>query len=385
MSSPLKSPPRRRGADKLMAVTNPALDFELLFRSAPSLLLVLEPTPDFRILGASDAYLRAMRAGRDAIIGKKLFEAFPETLEGSRTTGAGSLHAALERVLASRTADALNSPVVTPDGRLRYIIHRVDSIELELLRSARERDEAMRQLKSANEELEAFVYSASHDLQAPLRAIDGFCKVFEQLNGSVLDDGVRRLITRITSNVGRMDAIIEALLSLSRIGRTPMTRSRVNLGAIAQRVVGELRERDPLRKVSVDIAEGLEAWADPGLAAIVLDNLIGNAWKYTAQRDEAHIHIGKRGAVGQSVFYVRDNGAGFDMEQAGKLFQPFSRLHSDPDFAGNGIGLATVKRAVERHGGEVWAEAQVDLGASFHFTFGGPDAALVSPGPAGSA
>jgi signal transduction histidine kinase len=368
-----------------MAVTTPALDFELLFRSAPSLLLVLEPTPDFRILGASDAYLRAMRASREAIIGKKLFEAFPETVEGSRTTGAGSLHAALERVLASRSADALNSPVLTPDGRLRYIIHRVDSIELELLRSARERDEAMRQLKSANEELEAFVYSASHDLQAPLRAIDGFCKVFEQLNGGVLDDGVRRLITRITSNVGRMDAIIDALLSLSRIGRTPMTRSRVNLGAIAQRVVGELRERDPLRKVSVEIAEGLEAWADPGLAAIVLDNLIGNAWKYTAKCDDAHIQIGKRGAVGQSVFYVRDNGAGFDMVEAGKLFQPFSRLHADPDFAGNGIGLATVKRAIERHGGEVWAEAQVDLGASFHFTFGGPDAALVSPGPTGSA
>jgi signal transduction histidine kinase len=347
------------------------LDFELLFRSAPSLLLVLDAAPGFRILAASDAYLRATRAARDKIIGRPLFEAFPENPEGPRPMGAVSLQAALERLLATRRADALNSPVFFPDGRLRYIIHRIDSIEVEILRNARERDDAIRRLKTANEELEAFAYSASHDLRGPLRAIDGFCRIFEQMRGASMDDQVRRLLTRIGANVQRMEDIIHDLLELSRVGRARMSRGRVDVTALAHRVVDGLAARDPERVVAVEVAAGLEAWADEGLVTLVLENLIGNAWKYTSRRAGARIEIGRRSVVGQGVFHVRDNGAGFDMDRADKLFAPFVRLHSAAEFEGHGVGLATVKRIVERHGGEIWAEAMPGRGATFHFTLSG--------------
>ncbi len=368
--------PSHHHSNNLMAEQDQPLDFELLFRCAPSLLLVLAPTPEYTILGASDAYLRAMRSVRGRIVGRALFDVFPETPEGSRTTGFGSLKAALDRVLATRTPDAMNAPVFSADGRLRYIIHRVDAIELEVLRSARERDEAIRQLKSANEELEAFVYSASHDLQAPLRAIEDFCQAYEQKSGADLEPAMRQLLTRITSNVRRMESIIDDLLALSRIGRVQLLRARVDVTAIALGVVEELKAADPDRSVTVEIAGGLEAWADPGLAAIALGNLIGNAWKYTSRRESAHLQVGRRVVVGQDVFYVRDNGVGFDLALAGKLFKPFARLHGDADFSGHGIGLAIVKRIVERHGGEIWAESQPDLGATFHFTLAAPLAAV---------
>src|SRR3954462_11664934 len=148
-----------------------SLDFELLFRSAPSLLLVLEPGPAFRILAASDAYLRASRCSREAIVGKPFFDVFPETVEGPRATGAGSLKAALDRVLASRKADSLNTPVLDGQGELRYVIHRADAMEMELLRASQERDDALRQLKSANEELEALARATAEDLRGPMRAI----------------------------------------------------------------------------------------------------------------------------------------------------------------------------------------------------------------------
>lgn len=347
-----------------------ALDFELLFRSAPSLLLVLDPGPGFRILAASDAYLRATRSSRDAILSRPYFDVFPEKADGERVTGSTTLRAALERVVETRTADALNSPVLTAAGELRYIIHRVDAIELEVLRSAHERDEAMRQLNRANEELQAFVYSASHDLRAPLHAIDGFCRLFEQIHGPSLGDPTRRLLNRIESNVNRMETIIEGLLSLSRIGRSHMVRKRVDLTALARRVVHDLGPREAGRKVELDIAEGLEAWADERMILVALENLLGNAWKYTAHRVEARIEVGRRRVVGKDVFYVRDNGAGFDMAYADKLFSPFVRLHNASEFEGHGIGLATVKRIIERHGGEIWAEAQPEKGATIHFTLG---------------
>ena len=349
-----------------MAVAPP--DFKLLFQSAPSLLIVLDPGPDFRIVAVSDAYLRATRAAREAVVGRGFFEVFPETHEGPRATGSGSLVTALERVRSTRTADALNAPVLSADGRLLYIIHRIDSIELEVLRSARERDDAIRRLKTANEELEAFVYSASHDLRAPLRAIDGFCRVFEQIEAGALDSGVRRLLLRIGANVERMEAIIDDLLKLSRIGRTRMVRGRVDVTGVALQVIGEIKARDPQREATFEVAEGMEAWADEGLVRTALENLIGNAWKYTARKPHAHIQVGRRSVVGQNVFYVKDNGAGFDMARASILFAPFVRLHGAEEFEGHGIGLATVRRVMERHGGEIWAESQPEVGTTMNFT-----------------
>lgn len=366
----MDAPPRRAPERRLEAAEPPAPDFELLFRSAPSLLLVLDPGPDFRIVAASDAYLRAARCARENAIGRPFFDVFPENAEGPRMTGAGSLRKALERVVATGKPDALNSPVAGPRGELRYVIHRVDAMELEVLRTARERDEALRRLASVTEELEAFVHSSTHDLRAPLRAMEGFCKVFAQLQGPSMNGETRRLLARIGANVNRMETIIDGLLGLSRVGRAHMARKRVDVSEIARRVAASLCAREPARTVKIEIAAGLEAWADETLVTIVLENVIGNAWKYTRRRKDARIEVGARKSAGQSVFYVRDNGVGFDMAQAGRLFVPFVRLPEAAEFEGYGIGLTSAKRIVERHGGEIWAEARVGEGATIHFSFG---------------
>jgi signal transduction histidine kinase len=330
--------PRRAPEKRLAALEASAPDFELLFRSAPSLLMALDPTPDFRIVAASDAYLRAARFSRDVAIGQPFFDVFPENSEGPRTTGARSLRAALERVLATGKPDALNTPVFGAEGRLRYVIHRVDAMELEVLRSVRERDDALARLKSATEELDAFVHSAGQ--------------------------------ARAGSGANRMETIIDGLLGLSRVGRMHMARRRVDLSQTARRAVARLCAREPERAVKVDIAGGLEAWADEALVAIVLDNVIGNAWKYTRRRPDARIEMGARKSAGQTVFFVRDNGVGFDMARAGRLFTPFVRLHEAAEFEGHGIGLTSAKRIVERHGGEMWAEAREGEGATVHFSLG---------------
>ena len=368
---PAPVPPRRFPERRLAAVETPSPDFELLFRSAPTLLIVLDPGPELRILAASDAYLRATRSSRENAIGRPFFEAFPESEEGRRSTGAGSLRAALDRVLATGKPDALNTPVFSADGKMRYVIHRMDAMELELLRSVRERDAALARLRVANEEVEAFVQCTSRELRTPMHAIASFCRLFAETHAASIDGDIRRLLSRIGANVNRMESIIDGLLGLSRVGRIHMARRRVDVTAVARRVVETLAARELERHVEVAIAEGLEAWADENLVRIVLENVIGNAWKYTRRRPDARIWLGARRVAGQTVFYVRDNGVGFDMAHADRLFAPFVRLHDSTDFEGHGIGLTSAKRIVERHGGEIWAESQVGDGTTIHFTLGG--------------
>jgi two-component system NtrC family sensor kinase len=223
-------------------------------------------------------------------------------------------------------------------------------------------------LAAANQELEAFSYSVSHDLRAPLRAIDGFTRMLGQELEDKLDDSSRDHLRRVLAATARMTDLIDALLELSRISRAPLGARRVDLSAISALVVEELQRRDPDRVVAITIAPALVANADARFARIVLDNLIGNAWKFTANRDRAHIEIGKTDAA----YFVRDNGAGFDMAFAKRLFQPFQRLHAEAEFSGTGIGLATVRRILERHGGRIWAESVVDQGATFFFTLPDP-------------
>jgi signal transduction histidine kinase len=360
----------RRARRALAAVEARPPDFELLFRSAPSLLIVLEPEPRLRVVAASDAYLRAARVSRESALGRPFFEAFPECRDGPRSTGAGSMRDALARVLATGCPDALNTPVFGADGEMLYIIHRIDALELEVLRAAHERDEALRRAQALDEEGEALGHAVATQLRAPLRAIDAFCGLFTQMHGPFLDGEVRRLLRRIGDKVNRMETIIDGLLGLSRAGRMPMARRHIDVTALARRVVARLAAREPSREVTVEIAEGLEAWADEGLACVVLENVIANAWKYTRRRPHARIEVGARRSAGQTVFHVRDNGVGFDMAQAGRLFAPFVRLHDDIEFEGYGIGLTSAKRIVERHGGEIWAEARPGEGATIHFTLG---------------
>ena len=325
--------------------------------------MLLRPAPGFAVIEATDAWLRGRKAERAGVIGQSFLELVGE----GRAADAGC---ALERVLATRSADALNSPVFAPDGRLEAIVHRDEALEEELLRSAHERDEALRRLDAARQELEAFAYSASHDLRSPLRAIAGYGALLRNLDPGSLPPIANDLLARIDHNTRGMSAILDGLLALSSVDQTRMVRRRVDLSALARRVAKDLQYREPDRAVKVAIAEGLQAAADERLVSMAIENLIGNAWKYTAPRKSARIEFGSRTVVGQEVFYVSDNGVGFDASRAQRLFTPFFRMHAETEFVGHGIGLATVRRVVERHGGQVWAESQPEMGTTIKFTLG---------------
>ena len=224
------------------------------------------------------------------------------------------------------------------------------------------------ELATANRELEAFCYSVSHDLRAPLRGLDGFSQALLEDYGDKLGGDGKNLLQRIRAGSQRMGQLIDDLLNLSRVSRGELHREPVDLSGIASDVVGELCGLDPHRHVALRIAADLKANGDPQLLRVMLENLLGNAWKYTSKRSQATIEFGLSRDNGHSSFFIRDDGVGFDMQYVDKLFTPFQRLHSMNEFPGTGVGLATVQRIVHRHGGRVWAEAEVNKGATFHFT-----------------
>jgi PAS domain S-box-containing protein len=224
------------------------------------------------------------------------------------------------------------------------------------------------QLEAANKELEAFAYSVSHDLRAPLRSIDGFGQALQEDYAAALDDQGRDFLERIRAGSKRMGQLIDDLLKLSRLTREEMHSRKLDLSAMARRVLEELRRSDPDRSVDCVVEDGLTAQGDEHLIQAMLENLLGNAWKFTSRRKKAKIQFGtERTPGGETAFVVRDNGAGFSMEYAGKLFHAFQRLHTVREFPGNGIGLATVQRIVHRHGGKVWGEGEPGKGAAFFF------------------
>jgi PAS domain S-box-containing protein len=224
------------------------------------------------------------------------------------------------------------------------------------------------QLEAANKELEAFSYSVSHDLRAPLRAIDGFSRILLDKYPERVDAVGQDCLRRVGAATQRLAQLIDDLLKLSRVTLSEMQLGTVDLSALAEVVTTELQQREPQRQVEFVLARGVVARGDPALLRIVLVNLLGNAWKFTGTRAAARIEFGITARNGQTIYFVRDNGAGFDMAYAGKLFEAFQRLHSTKEFPGNGIGLATVQRIVRRHGGQVWAEGAVEQGATFYFT-----------------
>jgi signal transduction histidine kinase len=224
------------------------------------------------------------------------------------------------------------------------------------------------ELQNANRELEAFSYSVSHDLRAPLRAIRGFSEQLQLRHGEALDERSREHLGRIQRASERMGDLIDDLLHLAQIGRQPLACERVDLTELARGVALALTQADPARADPFVIAAGMTVHADRQLIRIALENLMGNAWKFSARNPDARIEVGMRDADGERIVYVRDNGAGFNMDFAHKLFAPFQRLHSVADFEGTGIGLATVRRVVHRHGGRIWAEAEEGKGACFSFT-----------------
>jgi signal transduction histidine kinase len=268
----------------------------------------------------------------------------------------------------SEGPDEIGTLVATFNEMLDQIARQNSDLEEARADLERRVEARTHDLAAANKELEAFSYSVSHDLRAPLRGIDGFSNALLSRYGPQLDEQGRHYLDRVRAGTMRMATLIDDMLGLAKVGRRQLIRQQVNLSEIAGRVVAELATRPPVRLVRVKIEKGLTMEADPDLLAIVLENLMGNAWKFTAKREAACIEVGKRKDGAEAAFYVRDNGAGFDMAYADKLFGAFQRLHSDEDFEGTGIGLATVQRIVNRHGGRIWAEGEVGKGATFYFT-----------------
>jgi light-regulated signal transduction histidine kinase (bacteriophytochrome) len=259
----------------------------------------------------------------------------------------------LERKVEERTA------------ALRESEQRYRELNAELEQRVRDRTA---QLEVANQELEAFSYSVSHDLRAPLRAMDGFSKALEEDYAEQIDDKGRRYLTRIRTASQHMGQLIDDLLEMSHLSRSEMRHEKVDLSGLARQIAAELKEQYPEREVEFEVADGLVVTGDPRLLRVALSNLLGNAWKYTGKQPQPLIRLGKTEHEGQCTYFVRDNGAGFDMAYADKLFGVFQRLHGANEFPGNGIGLATVQRIVNRHGGQIWAEAAVNQGATFYFS-----------------
>jgi signal transduction histidine kinase len=306
----------------------------------------------------------ALQAAEAEDRGQLVQQAAAAEAEGSRMRwmlgiGAGSLLALL----------AMAGAVIERDIRCR----EKDRQAIEEQREALARsEEAMRALlEAANKEMAAFAYSVSHDLRAPVRGIDGWSKALLEDCGGQLDARAREYLGRVRSETERLEGLIEEMLRLFRITQAEMGREAVDLTAMANAVAARLRERSPGRDLEFAIASGLTAVGDGGLLEIALTNLLDNAVKFTGPRRHARIEFGRQDCQPEEVFYVRDNGVGFDMAYAGLLFGAFQRLHKASEFPGAGIGLATAQRVIRRHGGRIWAVAEPDKGAAFYFTIGG--------------
>ena len=382
----------------------PAVDvaFRVIFEKAAARCLVLAPdAPRFGVLAASDTWLRLAGVERSQAVGVGLFELLAQSpLDADQN----QLREALSRAVASRRptntliaretppssaerptrqrARVEFTPVLSDGGELLYILHTIECVDGapgepdEAARASaleRELDNRSRDLQNALAELEAFSYSVSHDLRAPLRAIDGFSQALAHDYGAVLDTQGHHYIERVRSGAQRMSALIDDLLELSRIQRAPLRRSRVDVTALAERIAEGLTRGNPDRKAVIDIAPGLIVHADPHLLGVVLEKLLANAWKFTSRKPEAHIRVGQELALGAPALFVADNGAGFDMAYASRLFSPFQRLHKASDFEGTGIGLAIAHRVLCRHGGRIWADADPGEGAKFSFSLGAED------------
>lgn len=341
---------------------------------------------DWRYLYANDAATAHNRRPASEMLGRSMREVWP----GIEAT---EVHAMLRRCMTERRALHMETEFTFPDGgsgwfdvqgqpspegiavlSIDITERKLAQAELLALNAGLEARVAERtvELQALNAELESFCYSVSHDLRAPLRGIAGFTQLLEEGCGDALDETNRDYFRRILSATNRMGELIDDLLKLSRVTREELRPREIDLSGLGRTVADELRAATPDRATEILISDGLAARGDPRLLRIVLENLLGNAWKFTAKTSSPRIEFGARNEGRERVFFVRDNGAGFEMQYAGKLFAPFQRLHRVAEYPGTGIGLATVQRIIHRHGGRVWAEAETGRGATFFFTLPEP-------------
>lgn len=240
----------------------------------------------------------------------------------------------------------------------------------ELIETKQQLETMNTDLHAANDELDAFARTVSHDLRSPLGGIIGFSQMLKEDYEAILDEDANSHLDWILKSANTMNTLITDLLNYSRSGRANIVPVALNLSNLANEIVNDLKTRYGNPSITVTVQEGLETVADKALIRIVLDNLIGNAFKYSSKKENPEISFGRIEIYGRNMFYVKDNGAGFDMAKSEKLFSPFERLHLDEDFHGNGVGLSTVKRILERHGGDIWAESEPNMGATFYFAIG---------------
>lgn len=325
---------------------------------------------DYRLLEVNPAYEHITGLPREKTIGEKASELYG--------TGKPPYFDIYERVITTRQPETFDSYFAPLQKYFMISVFATDNThfatifsditvgkeaEAELKRNALE-------LQTMNQELEAFSFSVSHDLRAPLRSLSGFSKILLEDYGEKLDAAGKSHLDRIFESSEHMGHLIDDLLKLARIAQSNISFTKLNLSEIAQKIVEELRSNDPKRKAEVLIEPGLVACGDRVLLGQVLENLLGNAWKYSGKKPETKIEMGSVEHDGKTAYYIRDNGAGFNMDYAEKLFKPFQRLHAASEFEGTGIGLAIVQRIVRRHGGTVWAEGKRGEGATFYFTLG---------------
>ncbi|HEX7003514.1 MAG TPA: ATP-binding protein [Trueperaceae bacterium] len=371
-----------------------------VFDKAPAAIATLSG-PEHRFEMANPIYRQLV--GHRELLGKTAREAFPELADegffelldnvyasGEAYVGRGirvPLQPEPDAEPVERYLDFVYTPLFGPNEEVTGIFaHAVDVTEhkLALKELARAHDETERrveertrrlsslnaELMRLNDELESFTYSVSHDLRAPLRGIDGFTQVLQEDYGHQLDETALSYLERVRAGASRIGSIIDSLLSLSRLQRSELKRVPLNLTRKARETIERLRQEEPDRVVDVRIEPGVTASGDSDMLRVVLENLLGNAWKFTRKAHEPTIEFGVEEVDGQHRYFVRDTGAGFEGQFAHKLFLPFQRLHAQHEFEGTGIGLATVQRVIERHGGKIWAEGEPGKGAAFYFTLG---------------
>lgn len=360
--------------------------YRLLFNNNHTTMLLVDPKTS-RIVDANPAAVAFYGWPKETLLSmevKDINTLGPQEIEDqlkAALSGSASVFHFKHRTASGevRNVEVYTGPVELAGSRLLYSIIHDETARIEAERKVMELNQTLedrvlrrtKELEETNKELESFAYSVSHDLRAPLRSIEGFSSLLAEESASLLPPSSSHYLERIQANATRMSVLIEDILRLSRIGRQHLSKVPLDLAPIARSIAEELVSSAPQRRVRFDIQSPLPVYGDPSLLEVLMGNLISNAWKFSASKDQALIRISAVDKGYEAAYCVEDNGIGFDMAYVDKLFSPFQRLHGDKEYAGSGIGLSIVRRIAARHGGRVWAEAEPEKGARFYFTLGG--------------